>query len=143
MEKIKRIDEKLYRCVYKSMKSRCLTKTNKEYHNYGARGIRVCPSWLKDYDRFRKWAMKNGYKEGVILDRENGNGNYSPQNCRFVTPKVSTRNTRVARTWHIKGMVFEAISDASKKLKVSVGCIQHWVKTRDDCWSELKYKGAT
>lgn len=71
--------------------------TNPKHHAYkyyGGRGILVCEEWSKSSASFIKWAKENGYKEGLIIDREDNNGNYCPANCRFVTIQVSASNKR-------------------------------------------------
>lgn len=83
----------LYR-AYRHMIDRCFNVHSPSYHWYGARGITVCTEWKNYPNRFIEWAEKNRYQKGLQLDRENNNGNYEPSNCRFVTPRVNSRNTR-------------------------------------------------
>ena len=80
--------------VYEGMVSRCHDINHQGYKNYGGRGISVCDEWLKDNAIFFNWAQANGYKSGLQLDRTNNNGNYSPDNCRFITISLNLRNTR-------------------------------------------------
>lgn len=81
--------------VWKGMKQRCNNKNDKDYSNYGDRGITVDNDWVNDFSVFRDWAIINGYKTGLQLDRRNNNSNYNSSNCRFVTPAVNTQNRRV------------------------------------------------
>lgn len=83
---------KLYRC-WEGMKARCYNQRRKEYKNYGGRGITVCIGWLS-FKPFEKWAIKNGYKEGLELDRINVDEGYNPNNCRFVTHSENNLNKR-------------------------------------------------
>lgn len=83
---------KLY-MVWDSMRSRCNTPTNKSYHYYGGRGISVCKEW-DDFKNFETWALKNGYKEGLSIDRINNDGNYEPPNCRWTTAHEQRINQR-------------------------------------------------
>jgi hypothetical protein len=75
---------KLYH-IWCSMRYRCNNKNLTSYINYGARGIKVCEEWDKDFSNFREWALKNGYIEGLSIDRIDVNGNYEPSNCQWIT----------------------------------------------------------
>ena len=61
---------------------------------YAGRGIIVCDEWRSSFKPFETWALANGYKPGLQLDRIDNNGNYSPENCRFVTQTQNNRNRR-------------------------------------------------
>lgn len=83
--------------TYKCMKGRCHNPKADNYNNYGAKGISVCEEWLAPVtgiQSFVKWAEENGWSEesGLQLDREDNNGNYCPENCRWVPPKINARN---------------------------------------------------
>ena len=78
--------------VYCAMKQRCYNKNNKAYKNYGERDIKVCDEWLNDFMAFYNWSMENGYKDTLTIDRINVNGNYEPNNCRWVDMKTQQNN---------------------------------------------------
>lgn len=84
---------KLY-WVWDSMLARTRNKKHKFFKDYGGRGISVCDEWQKDFLNFYEWAISNGYKEGLTLDRKNNDGNYCPSNCRWVTHKEQQNNKR-------------------------------------------------
>lgn len=84
--------ERLYQ-TWKGMLKRCENPNCTNFHNYGKRGIKVCDEW-KDYLTFKAWALKTGYKERLTIDRINVNGNYTPDNCRWVTLKEQSNNKR-------------------------------------------------
>jgi len=81
------------RCVWTDMMQRCYNTNNKNYFRYGGRGIIVCDGWRTDRAVFKKWALANGYIKGLSLDRyPNNDGNYEPNNCRWITMKQQQRN---------------------------------------------------
>lgn len=79
--------------IWDTMKQRCLNANQKDYKNYGGRGITVSEEWL-EFSNFYNWSMANGYRDNLSVERVNVNGNYEPSNCLWVTTKEQARNTR-------------------------------------------------
>lgn len=83
--------------IWRGMKARCYSKNMKEFEIYGGRGIKVCNEWLdkeNGFMNFYTWATANGYKDNLTLDRINNDGNYEPNNCRWLTMKEQAYNRR-------------------------------------------------
>jgi len=74
------------------IKERCFNPNCKSYHNYGGRGIKVCDRWMV-FENFYA-DMINGYQKGLEIDRIDNNGDYEPSNCRWVSHRENTQNTR-------------------------------------------------
>ena len=75
------------------IKVRCFDKTRDAYPDYGGRGITMCKEWCEDFMPFFEWSIRNGWEEGLSIDRIDNDGNYEPNNCRWVTMKVQQNNT--------------------------------------------------
>ena len=81
---------KIYR-KWSDIKQRCLNSKHKRYHRYGGRGITICDEWKYNYKSFHVWAINNGYKDGLTIDRIDNDLGYSPDNCEWVTLKENIR----------------------------------------------------
>ena len=90
----------LYQC-WRDMKARCNNLKSKNYKNYGARGIKVCERWL-DINNFIE-DMYPTWEEGLSLDRIDVNEDYDPNNCRWVTQNIQSRNTKDIRITNTSG----------------------------------------
>ena len=111
---------KLY-FVWAQMKGRCLNKKNKEYHNYGARGITVCNDWRDSYESFYNWALSAGYKEGLTIDRINNDSGYAPENCRWTNMHTQCMNKRYKPSnTGIRGVYFMS-GNRKKPYDVQIG----------------------
>lgn len=89
--------------VWNTMKSRCCNPKSEKYKNYGGRGITICDEWLHDFQAFYDWAIANGYREDLTIDRKDVNGNYCPENCRWATQKEQASNKTNNRMITLEG----------------------------------------
>ena len=81
--------KRIYR-TWQAMKSRCEYKADVGYRWYGNKGVSICEEW-SNYPTFKKWALKNGYADNLVIDRINSKENYNPDNCRFITQSKNVK----------------------------------------------------
>lgn len=108
--------------VWRSMKERCYVKKHISYPNYGGRGIKVCDEW-QEFIPFMEWAYENGYDENAkrgecTLDRIDVNGDYCPENCRWVSQSVQSNNRRDNVYIEYNGIV-DTLSNHAKENGIS------------------------
>jgi hypothetical protein len=82
--------------IWSSMRERCFNPNSQAYSNYGGRGITVCQEWKDDFMSFYNWAINNGYTDELSIDRIDVNGNYCPENCRWITMYEQQNNKRTS-----------------------------------------------
>lgn len=107
---------RLYR-IWCGMKERCEKQYDPAFKDYGGRGIKVCEAW-HDYIAFKEWSLSHGYNDNLTIDRIDNNGNYSPDNCRWVDCYVQANNRRSCRYIMINGEI-KTISEWCKIFGVS------------------------
>ena len=79
------------RAIWRAMIYRCTNNKATAYKWYGGKGVTVCNDWL-EFDNYIRWYKDNKYKDGLTLDRIDVNGNYEPNNCRFITQTEQSEN---------------------------------------------------
>lgn len=95
--------EPLY-TVWQNIKARCYNENNPRYEDWGGRGVKMCDEWKDDFESFYSWALGNGYKDGLSIERIDNNGNYEPGNCCWIPNKKQASNTRKNKFVEINGV---------------------------------------
>lgn len=88
-------DTRIY-SIWKGMKQRCYNVHSPKYKVYGQRNIEICKEWKNNFSNFYNWSINNGYKDNLSIDRINVNGNYCPENCRWIPLKQQARNKQAS-----------------------------------------------
>lgn len=117
---------RLYR-LWKDMRRRCGNSNRTDYELYGGRGIKVCDEW-NEYEVFRDWALQNGYKDQLSIERINFDGNYEPSNCEWIELKDQAKNTRQNVFIEIDG-IKKTLTDWSKLYGLNFSTV--WTRYRD------------
>jgi hypothetical protein len=103
--------------VWGNMRTRCYSENNKGYRNYGDRGITICDEWMNP-KVFIEWCLNNGWKSGLQIDRRDNDGNYCPENCRFVTQIENNHNQRLLTVRNTSG--YRGVSKRNKKWEARI-----------------------
>ncbi len=134
--------------VYKAIVDRCCNPDAKQWDNYGGREITICDEWLGEngYDNFALWAMTHGYDPEAdqgecTIDRKDNDGNYEPDNCRWITAKEQANNKRTNIYIEYEGEV-HTMAEWSEILDIPYRFL-HWrmrrasrIRTLQECINE-------
>lgn len=95
-------NSRLYK-IWAGIKKRCYCSKSHNYQWYGGKGIGVCDDWRENFAVFRDWAICNGYNDKLTIERNNLEGDYCPNNCRWITMFEQHSNTSYNLYLTIKG----------------------------------------
>lgn len=127
--------------TYKNMLARCYNTKVKSYDSHGGKGIRVCEEWLHNPQSFYLWAINHGWEIGLYLDREFNDRDYTPENCRWVTPSDSCYNRDIFKgqsTGHKYISVYK--NPRSSKIRFQVRVRKHRLGYFDTLEQAIKAK---
>ena len=105
------------------MKTRCSNSKRAKYARYGGRGIKVCKEWETDFQAFHDWAMDNGYEDHLSIDRINNDGDYSPENCRWITMAAQAANKSTNHLISFDGNTF-TMSEWSRRTGIPMSALK-------------------
>jgi hypothetical protein len=120
-------EEKPYRITWYSMRQRCLNKNNKNFKNYGGRGISICKEWVDDFYQFYNDMGQKPSKEHS-LDRINVNGPYSASNCRWATIAEQAQNKTTNKMFFVDGKR-ECLSKIASDRGLGYGMIKQRIQS--------------
>lgn len=105
------------------MRQRCLNPHNPKFYIYGARGIKICDDWKKDSQPFIDWALSSGYNENLTIDRIDNDGNYCPENCRWVSIKEQLKNRRISKKINYNNKIY-SLSEFAKEFNLFASTVR-------------------
>lgn len=110
--------------IWNNMNKRCHNKNEPDYELYGGRGIKICNEWLgkNGFQNFYNWAISHGYRDDLTIDRIDVNGDYCPENCRWVTWREQARNKR-NNVWITYNGETKIIAEWARELGIHRGII--------------------
>ena len=108
--------------IFNQMFYRCYNERNKDFNSYGKRGIKIFSEWIKNPKSFEDWALNNGYSEDLTIDRIDVNGDYCPENCRWITFGENAKYKRSTKIIEVDG-IKKTGRDWSKELGFSANRI--------------------
>jgi hypothetical protein len=101
-----------------SMNGRCRDTGHSKYRFYGGKGIKVCQEWRESFDAFRKWALGNGFRTWLSIDRIDPDDDYKPDNCQWIPIEENRAKARTAKgSDHYKAVLNEQILFAAHHRK--------------------------
>lgn len=115
--------DRLY-AIWRGMRRRCYGSGNDKFFKYYRdKGITICDEWRYNFDAFYNWAMFHGYAIGLTIDRIDSDGNYCPENCRWVTRSENSRNKKPRKAKVAKEPPLHLTEEEMKKVETLVDII--------------------
>lgn len=113
--------------IFRGMCRRCYDETDKDYNTYGGKGVRVCTEWLHEPLQFKQWAFTHGYKDDLTIDRIDSDGDYCPENCRWITLEENSKYKSTTSLINVNGEVHTG-NDWAKKLGIGTNRINTYIR---------------
>jgi hypothetical protein len=135
---------RIYR-IWANMKDRISNKSNKRYNEYGGRGITLYEPWKK-FVEFKNWAYSFGYADNLTIDRIDNDRGYCPDNCRWVTQQINSKNHRVrpmtgirrrGSGWQVRGKNTYECLGTFKDLETAIQVRDNYAKKQIEIINQL------
>lgn len=116
--------------IWEKMIYRCENSKSSNFKHYGGKGIKVCEEW-HDLRKFYEWAINNGYKDNLEIDRIDNSKDYCPENCRWASSIIQANNKDSIPKYTYQGET-HGISEWARILNISRGLLKdritklHW-----------------
>lgn len=128
---------------FKSMKNRCTYDYCNGYARYGGRGIKVCERWLDEKSGFKNFVKDMGERPcGMELGRKDNDGDYTPDNCEWITPSQNSRNKSTTRWINYLGNKICSM-EAAERMGVKYITLHSFLRRNPDFEgdiSEIKFR---
>lgn len=116
--------------TWQRMKRRCYNENDKDYKNYGGRGISVCDEWKEDFVEFLYWSLKHGWEEGLTIERRNYNGDYCPDNCCYIPMSEQSKNRSCVTRIEFEGET-HSISEWARIKNINRSTLKERLKSKN------------
>lgn len=123
--------------IWVAMIQRCHNEHHNRYKHYGGRGIVVCDEWRNNPDSFIQWAKNNGYSDDLTIDRIDVNGNYEPENCRWISNFEQQQNRTNSHLIEYEGKTF-TISQLARAFQIKPNVLERRLKSGWDVDRAIK-----
>lgn len=139
MPTLREQNKEIYMC-WTAIKQRCNNQNAQAYRNYGGRGITYCDEW-EQFKPFCEWALANGWQKGLDIDRIDNDGDYSPDNCRWVTRRENTNNRRITIHLTVNGET-KPLTIWEDETGINRATIKRWVRLHGKEYAEERIEEA-
>lgn len=113
--------------IYNGIKGRCYNINNKSYKWYGAKGIKVCNEWINNPQTFNDWAISNGYKDGLTINRKDESKDYCPENCEWITSSDNSKYKSTTSLIEVDGEIHSG-RDWSVLLGLGINTVNKYIR---------------
>lgn len=113
--------------IFNGIKDRCYNKNNKSYKWYGEKGVKVCKEWIDNPKLFENWALSNGYKDDLTIDRIDENKDYCPENCRWISNSDNAKYKSTTSLIEVDGETHTG-KDWAKILGFGINLINNYIR---------------